>query len=138
MSIEIEIDTQSLENRLDARYEQVKVALRDAMYVSVFDLEAYIKGDKLSGQVLHVVTNNLRGSINSQVMEEGESITGSVGTNVEYAPIHELGLTVSRVSSRGKKFQAVYPERSFLRSGYRDKADEIVGRFREALAQALQ
>lgn len=48
---------------------------------------------KLSDDVLHVRTGRLRRSINQKVTDDGQSIIGEVGTNVEYARFQELGFT---------------------------------------------
>ena len=51
-----------------------------------------VKQEKLSGQVLHNVTGNLRASINQRVEDMGNAIVGSVGTNIVYARPHEFGI----------------------------------------------
>lgn len=66
--------------RLTARIQKLTVKL-----------QAKVIQDKLSGQVLKVRTNNLRSSIHQEVTASGGKITGTVGTNVEYAAFHEYG-----------------------------------------------
>jgi phage gpG-like protein len=56
-------------------------------------VQAHVKGQKLTGQVLHVRTGTLRRSINRRVYQEGEAVWAVVGTNVRYAAIHEYGFT---------------------------------------------
>lgn len=46
---------------------------------------------KLSGEVLKVRTGRLRRSINTQVVNSPTEATAQVGTNIEYAAIHEYG-----------------------------------------------
>src|SRR4051812_49353550 len=46
---------------------------------------------KLSDDVLHVRTGRLRRSINMKFEDNGFSVTATVGTNVVYARIHEMG-----------------------------------------------
>lgn len=50
-----------------------------------------VKSMKLSGQALNVRTGKLRRSINLRIEDNGPEISGIVGTNVEYAAIHEFG-----------------------------------------------
>lgn len=53
-------------------------------------LQARVK-EKLSDDVLHVRTGTLRRSINRQVIKQVDGVEAVVGTNVEYAAIHEYG-----------------------------------------------
>lgn len=57
----------------------------------VLKLLVKVKQDKLSGQVLNAPTGNLRRKINRRIEDNGPDISGIVGTNVEYAAIHEFG-----------------------------------------------
>jgi phage gpG-like protein len=56
-------------------------------------LQRKVMGEKLTDQVLHVRTGRLRRSINLRLDDEGNQVTASVGTNVEYARVHELGFS---------------------------------------------
>lgn len=71
-------------NRLNSRLLRVMQRL-------AIELQGNVKEDKLSGQVLHVRTGTLRRSINQRVESSGSQIVATVGTNVEYAAIHEYG-----------------------------------------------
>jgi phage gpG-like protein len=53
-------------------------------------LQARVK-EKLSDDVLHVRTGTLRRSINRSVTAMEDGVEAVVGTNIEYAPIHEYG-----------------------------------------------
>lgn len=69
-------------------------ALTKAIQASQFDLVNHIKTSKLSGQVLRRRTGRLSKSIfASPVTIENGELVGRVGTNVEYAIVHELGGT---------------------------------------------
>lgn len=59
----------------------------------VLKLQARVMRDKLSGQVLNVRTGTLRRSIDQAVYQDGIQIRGVVGTNVEYARVHEYGFS---------------------------------------------
>lgn len=106
-----------------------------------------VKGDKLSGGVLGNVTGTLRASVNYKVKTEGRQIVGTVGTNKEYAAVHEYGFngivtvsehlrTVTKVFGRSvlsprkslvrsHQRHMVMPARSFLRSSLREMENEI-------------
>ena len=54
-------------------------------------LQTHVKKDKLTGQVLRVKSGRLRRSINLEMSETEDSITASVGTNVNYGIGWEMG-----------------------------------------------
>jgi phage gpG-like protein len=123
-------------------------------------VQAGVKGDRLSGQVLHVRTGTLRRSINQRVTVTDDAVMASVGTNVRYAAAHEYGfdgpvtvkahirraalIGVDRAGARGEVYVRSHtrhmrlPERSFLRSELRDRADEIRESLREAALKAVR
>jgi phage gpG-like protein len=125
----------------------------------------HVKEDKLSGQVLNVSKHGgrLRRSINDRVEPTATGAYGIVGTNVEYAHVHEYGFkgTVSvREYVRRIKKQATVrgrlrqiksettvrahtrhmnmPERSFLRSALADKRAQIEDEIRKAVERAAR
>lgn len=107
------------------------------------DLKSHIQADKLSGQVLHVRTGRLRSSIKEQTTDDGNSITSTISTNVEYAAIHEYGGRVRTRLGTGKgppkkngKAFIEMPERSFMRSGLVDFRDRIRSDLEDAVARA--
>lgn len=73
---------------------QMRRATQDSLWL----LETAIKR-KLTNDVLNVGTGRLRNSITNKMMP-GEAISGYVGTNVEYARIHELGGTITAKNSQ--------------------------------------
>lgn len=97
-------------------------------------LTAKVKAEKLSGQVLRNRTGRLRRSINFRMAGEGSAhVVATVGTNLEYGRIHELGGAVTikehlrmvrqawgrPIAPRQvlvRTHTAHFPERSFLRS----------------------
>lgn len=120
-------------------------------------LQANIKSQKLSGQVLNTKTGTLRRSINQKVDQTPQSIVGIVGIGKEaqkYGVMHEFGFTgVERVRAHlrqikqafGKPIGAKtinvsghsravkYPERSFMRSALKDMNDEIIQELSKAV-----
>lgn len=120
-----------------------------------------VKGDKLSGQVLKTRTGRLRRSINRRVEGNGTtSVTGYVGTNVEYARRHELGFqgnetvrehlrlikqawgrplrTPKQVLVSTHSRQVDYPARSFLRTALREMDTEISTGLKQATKEGIK
>ncbi len=112
--------------------------------------------EKLSDDVLHVRTGRLRRSITQNVTDTGGTIVGTVGTNVEYARVHELGFkgavavqahlrTIKQAFGKQLKGGAVtipvaaharnvdIPARSFLQASL----DECTPEFRERIIEAI-
>ena len=128
--------TEELKVKFQSMGGKLKDALRQGMQIAMFDLQRYVKQEKLSGQVLKVRTGNLRSNINQTVEDQGGQIVGSVGTNVKYGRVHEYGGTVSipehdRRLMSGKTVTvrahtATFPARSFLRSSLSDRRDRII------------
>lgn len=54
-------------------------------------LANHVKRNKLSGQVLNVITGRLRTSINDRYTEDSSSARSTVGTAVSYGRVWELG-----------------------------------------------
>lgn len=116
------------------------------------DMSARVKARKLTGQVLNVQTGRLRRSIHHEVRSDGTRVTGTVGTNVEYARVHEFGGIAERAEHNrlvamafGKPLkapvwqtvrahQARFPTRSFLRS----TLGEMQGQYFAALRKMLE
>lgn len=109
-------------------------------------LQSIVMKNKLSGQALKVRTGTLRRSITQTVNVSGTAVTGIVGTNLEYAAIHEYG-GVTRAHVIEAKHAAALrfvfkgeivfrkrvmhpgstmPMRSFLRSALDDMRQEII------------
>lgn len=79
---------------LYARLAGMQVKLHQSIVTAVtrlsIKLQANVKG-KLTGEVLHVRSGNLRQSINRVINDTPDSVIATVGTNVPYAHIHEYG-----------------------------------------------
>lgn len=132
--------------------ERARREITKAIVALQLKLEHHIKADKLSGQVLHVVSGDLRASIFSKpIQESGDTITGYVASSgdVKYAAIHEFGGTIPHpggtpyMNFQGQTFfvslanaknlnlpvtkaHAIpMPQRSFMRSALADMSQEI-------------
>ena len=82
-------------NKLD---DEIKDGLLEGVRKSMFFVEAESKKKFGTDGNLKVKTGRLRSSINTKVQQFGSNIIGSIGSNVFYASIHELGS--SRIPAR--------------------------------------
>jgi len=91
MKLVIDLTTDALMAKLSGYPERLTRSVAAALDRSTTMIQVRVK-QKLSGEVLHVRTGTLRRSINKEVRNAGNGvIEGIVGTNVEYAAIHEYG-----------------------------------------------
>lgn len=121
-----------------------------------------VKAQKLSGQALNVRTGRLRRSITQRIDASANEISGIVGTNVDYAAIHEYGFKgavsvkqhlrlVKQAFGRPLKSpvwatvgahskNVSLPERSFLRSALADlkASGAIEAEIDAAIARAIE
>lgn len=121
-----------------------------------------VKAQKLTGQALNVRTGRLRRSITQRIEASADEISGIVGTNVDYAPVHEYGFkgTVSVKQHlrlvkeafgrplkspvwstvRAHSANVNMPERSFLRSALADLkgSGAIEAEMNTAIAHAIE
>lgn len=136
---------------LERRRGDVHGALKRGIGRAVLTLLRYVKASKLSDQVLRVRTGRLRRSITERVEESGSRVSGIVGTNVEYARVHEYGFkgTVSvrehlrktkagSTTVRAHTRKVSLPERSFLRSSLRDLQPQIREEIERSLNRAVR
>lgn len=149
------VGDRELVGRLTSLPSAIRRELTIEMQKQGLALQRHVQLDKLSGQVLHVVSGVLRSSINLKIDQHENSIVASVGTNVRYAAVHEYGFdgnvnvrafdrTVNVVFGRavGSTVQHVrahvrhmrIPERSYLRSALADMQAQIS----EAMAAAVR
>jgi phage gpG-like protein len=140
----------------DRIIEQIRTTVKKL----TFKLQAKIKNEKLTGQVLNVRTGRLRRSINAEFQElSGGLIQGLVGTNVPYAKPHEYGFSgEQQVKEYVQKRKQVFgrmlkdpiqvtirahvrhvniPEKSFMRSALEELRPEIIEEFQAAIKRGL-
>lgn len=146
--------------RLDAMPERLRTALLQKVTFLALKLEAKVKREKLSGQVLNKRSGNLMRSIQHLVESSTGAVVGKVYSagDVKYAAIHEFGgqtkphvieakngkalaftfggkqAFFKRVNHPGSKI----PERSFLRSSLTEMRDEIVTGLERTVKETLQ
>ena len=158
ITVEVTGDTE-VAARLTSMPARVRQALVKKLTELSLRLEAKIKGEKLSGQVLNVVTGNLRRSIHQVPLQVTEtSITAGVASSgdVKYAAIHEYGGKTSAHEIVATKAQALHfmmggkdvffkrvqhpgsviPERSFMRSSLAEMREEITSGIKQAVREA--
>lgn len=158
-SIKIEVDVLAIRATFDALPSRVHAALLRKTQALRLELESKIKGDKLSGQVLHVVTGNLRRSIFSGVNDKGDVIEGFAkqSSDVKYGAIHEFGgkIHIPEIvpvkakalhwvsggkdvfAKRARAHDVTMPKRSFMRSALHDMEGEIVSGLKETVLKEL-
>lgn len=142
------IGSEQIAAKFDRMQAQAMPKLQERIAKVVIKLQSRVVANKLSGQVLRVRTGTLRRSIHSDVIATGNSVTGIVGTNMEYAAFHEYGFhgtenvkehlrTIKQAFGKSLKSpkkitihahtrQVDYPEHSFLRSALADMRQEIM------------
>ena len=126
--------------RLDAMPAAVVAALQVQVMKLVFKLQRHVQEDKLTGQVLHVVTGNLRRSITTRMETSTDSVWGYVFSSgdVKYAAIHEYGGVQNRVGSKKGAYQVTVPARPYMRPSLADMAADIQRGMADAVVRAIK
>ena len=153
------IGSEQIIAKFERMQAQAMPKLQERIARIVIKLQTRVVANKLSGQVLKVRTGTLRRSIHNDVITTGSSVTGIVGTNLEYAAFHEYGFqgtqnvkehlrTIKQAFGKPLKSpkkitvsaharQVNYPEHSFLRSALSDMRQDILvdihGGFKELI-----
>ncbi len=96
IQILISTDAQKIVKQLDAFPDAMKRRIGQALDKQNQLTIARAQGERMSGprpEVLGVVTNRLRGSLNaSKAVISAGSVDSTIGTNVAYAQVHEHGI----------------------------------------------
>lgn len=148
--------------KYDSAGPRVQASMAREVTAIILKLEGHIKKDKLSGQVLHVRSGDLRRSVHAVLPVELVGSTGVIGKvaqsgDVKYGGIHEFGgrtpahvieakkasvlafmmggkqVFAKRVNHPGSQM----PERSYMRSGLADMKDEIGPRLQTAVKRGI-
>lgn len=159
MLTDIQVDETRVVARLDGIPDRVHGELWKVVEVERLVLESLIKR-KLSGDVLNVVTGNLRRSVSSHTEDDGASIYGIAAQSgdVKYGARWEYGFSGTETVAAHTRTvtqafgRAIAPtqvdvqtftrtvnaaERSFMRSSLADRADAIVAALKGAVARGL-
>ena len=152
-------NAEALRARFAALPAQVQAALAAKAASLAQALKTHVTDDKLSGQVLHVRSGALRGSIGAEVTVDDDGVHARVFSagDLKYAATQEYGGRTSPHDIVPNKAQALafviggqqvfarivhhpgstLPERSYLRSSLADMADDIAGELKAAVIEAL-
>lgn len=155
--LRVELHISKANAALDMIPGQVVKAIEAKVRALTINLQRHIVADKLQGQVLNHRTGALGRSIQQLVERSGDRVEGKVYSSgdVKYAAIHEFGFHGSetvkqhmRTTVFGLKVEPFsvgpftrtmnMPERSFMRSGLADMAEEIVKGLRAAAVQGAR
>ncbi len=112
------------------RYLIRRASNKFALEASAASKDKYLTGGGGATDVLNVRTGRLRSSITPGVAERGDEFTISLGTGVEYGPIHEYGGPILR----NGRVVGQMPKRSFLRRAFED----TIGPFGEDITSLIQ
>lgn len=137
------------ETRVDfgRQFTNIRQELNKAMLRVVIGLQRYIILEKLSGNVLHILSGNLARSITYSVEENGDEIIGTVGVGRQapYGKAHELGgdfniPSHNRRSVLGNVFTVRdyimhLPQRSFIRTSFAENDQTVRAQLQAAIAE---
>lgn len=133
--------------KLNAMPDEVRKRVAMSVTRLAIEMVGYVKGSKLSGQVLKNRTGTLRRSVTHRVISDATGVRAVVGTNVKYARVHEYGFSgTENVREHMRKAARVRahtrnvnkPERSFLRSSLSDKASHIRSEIKRAVGDVTR
>jgi phage gpG-like protein len=153
ISIEV-LNGEDFEAFMESKAEAIVAAVRTEMNAETVNLLAYIKDEKLSGQVLNQRSGNLKNSGFIEIDQGSGQITGFVGfgRTVPYAAILNYGGTIEVPEVSGKlmvferggrtvftmkhrAFTVNMPARNYLESSLEEREPVIVEGFRDAIAK---
>jgi len=124
------IDLRRFKN-LDKRLEAgLKKGLQESMEFVLVEAKSFGGANQLK-----IRTGSLRDSINIEVKKEGDYLVGFLGSDSDYAKIHEYGGTITASRAKylwfkgdkgwAKVQQVTIPPRPFLRPAIMNNKDEI-------------
>lgn len=150
--------------KLEQLPARVQVSARSTLDAWAVQLAGYIKASKLSGNPLNRRSGRLSGSVHPVTESTADSVSAGAGggAGVPYARIHEYG---GQINSPGgtayiyKNGRPAFisnaaaaamswlprtgphiinmPERSYMRSGFREQAPDGIAQLRAAVKEAL-
>lgn len=136
--------------RMEGAQERIQGAVKGALDTWSEELANYIKMSKLSGNPLHQRSGKLRESVTAYRHDSGATLEGGAagGAGVPYAKIHEFGGTITAKNAPYLTFKTldgrwhrvksvVMPERSYMRTGFREQAKEGIAEIRAAVEAAV-
>jgi phage gpG-like protein len=159
------LNTERVISGLNLRMDKVRTGAKSALDAWAYELAGYIKANKLSGSPLNRRSGRLSSSVHAVDQSDADKVSAgaAAGAGVPYAKIHEYGGTinhpggtayfvsallgrtffVSNASAiaaslpRTQPHSIEMPERSYMRSGLRDKAPDGISALRAAVKEAI-
>ena len=150
---------------LGAAPAKIEAAAKSSLDAWAVELAGYIQANKLSGDPLHRRSGRLSASVHPLMSQTGDSVSGGAGggAGVPYAKIHEFGGTINHPGGTayfmdGNAGRAVFvsnasaladrlprtrphaipmPERSYMRSGFEERAPSGIEQLRAAVKAAI-
>lgn len=143
---------------------KIDAAAKSSLDAWAVELAGYIQANKLSGDPLHRRSGRLSASVHPLSSQTADSVSGGAGggAGVPYAKIHEFGGTinhpggtayfikegagavfVSNASAladrlpRTRPHAIPIPERSYMRSGFEERAPSGIEQLRAAVKAAI-
>ncbi len=158
--------TDAVVRRLGDMPGKITTAAKSSLDAWAQQLAGYIKSDKLSGDPLNRRSGRLSSSVHPMSSQSADSVSGGAGggAGVPYAHIHEYGgvinhpggtaffiskllgghaFFVSNASSlaaslpRTQPHSIPMPERSYMRSAFREQAPDGIAQLRAAVKEAI-
>jgi len=127
--------------------EQVDAAVIATTKKATLQMQRFIKSDELSGQVLNRRTGRLSRSIQASFIQDKQSITGRVGTNLVYARIHEFGGDIYPKRAKALRFEidgrwifskhVHMPERPYLRPALKAESEKFLMQLKGSINTAV-
>lgn len=129
--MQIKLDTKELSvfaKALANESDKLRTELKKAMVSSVLDVQTTAK----KPGYVPLDTGNLRRSItHDPVKFKGNGIVGIIGSNLDYAAIHEFG------GKTGRNHSITIKPKRYLQRAIEDNEDKIKDRFKRLLAGGL-
>lgn len=147
--IEVDLKLSANSQRMLRRMPDLMVpALHKGMEEAMILAEREAKLN-LSGRILNRRTGRLRNSITHKVKIQGDKVVGTIGTNVVYGRIHELGGEIFPRKAKALKFnipgvgwrtvkKVTMPARPYLRPALEDNMSEITRILSNRITEAFK
>ncbi len=137
-----------IQQRLDSMHKDARKGLIKGMRKGMFLAEKAAKDSFNTPRHLKVRSGYLRRMIESDVGDtSGKTLVGSLGSNVIYAAIHEMGGVIRARAGNYLKFigkdgwvtvkSVIIPERKYLRPAITENLDEITNIIRQEIIKEV-
>ena len=83
--------------------EDARMRIAGAVVSEAFRIEAVLKDDVLAGGIVKLRTKRLRDSVHTEIDDQGNAVTATIGTDVEYAKYLESGTAAHEIRAVNAK-----------------------------------